>query len=122
MDSREAIQKAVEALNLYRIAFEPGAKIYAKHGEKIAVGRDDVRRAAHRYDELTSIIAALGNLSTLIREWAAYQTWYQSGVSKEATFIDWYAKRMDLEAQLLRAGGVDTPPAKACVCAASVVE
>lgn len=106
VDSQEAIRKAVEALNLYRIGFEPGAKLYAKHGERIAVGRDDARRAAHRYDEITSIIAALDSLSALIREWAAYQTWHQPGVSKEATFIEWYAKQMDLKAQLLRAGGV----------------
>ena len=59
MNMREALNVAIEAMELRRLSLEHLANEYHRHGEALPPERTTVRQAARRYDELTGAIAVL---------------------------------------------------------------
>jgi hypothetical protein len=59
MNMREALNVAIEAMEIRRLSLEHMANEYHRHGEALPPERTAVRQAARRYDELTAAIAML---------------------------------------------------------------
>ena len=61
MTKQEAIAVAIDAMRYRRVFCEPGAKLYAKYGETLAMPeeRRDARAAAKLHAELTEAIKML---------------------------------------------------------------